>query len=101
MNIYKVYAKGCISSRPVQKLERKEALEMAMEATINDFLDTYSEDDEKKINETIDKVGRVVTDMFDNEETINCGDWCITFSEESPERPGNCGYDTGYIKTRI
>lgn len=102
---YQVYANCVRTTRPVRELNWSGALNLARDTLFEDWIDAnrdvFCDVSEERVEDAI----CVVQSAFDNrvyeafkaEETINCGDFCIIFSEEEPSRPNKCGFDGNLI----
>ena len=106
MKIYKIYAKGCTSSRPIEDVTymEKEMVEYAISenwdnATENDYIsfeldldgDISQEDYESKLS----KFYEGLKESWEKTGILSCGDWELRRLEddEFPQRPNNCGWE--------
>ena len=103
---YQVYAKCVNNPRPVRELNWWSALDLARDTLLGVYFSAYErkifdgvpeENEEDAICAVVDAFADRVRVAFEEEETINCGDFCIIFSEEEPTRPNKCGYDDALI----
>ena len=106
MKIYKIYAKGCTSSRPIKDVTymEKEMVEDAISenwenATENGYIsfeldiegDIVSEDYETKLSRFYEEL----KERWEKTGILLCGDWELRRLEddEFPQRSNNCGWE--------
>ena len=106
MKIYKIYSKGCTSSRPIEDVTymEKEMVENAISenwdnATDNGSIsfeldldgDIGSEDYETKLSKFYEEL----KERWEKTGILLCGDWELRRLEddEFPQRPNNCGWE--------
>ena len=106
MKIYKIYAKGCTSSRPIEDVTymEKEMVEDAISENWENATENGSvefemdsdgegsqEDDESKLS----KIYEELKESWEKTGILLCGDWELRRLEddEFPKRPNNCGWE--------
>ena len=106
MKIYKIYAKGCTSSRPIEDVTYKE--EEMVENAISENWDNATDNGSVEFETDID--GDISQEDYENKLSdfceelkeswkktgiLSCGDWELRRLEddEFPHRPNNCGWE--------
>ena len=94
MEIYKIYAKCCTSSKPIKKIDMKEAEELIQEAIYDmvnnggiEIKDGSDEEIDEKYCELFDKATR----FFKENKYFNCGDFSVEITDK-PVRSNIYGY---------
>ena len=106
MKIYKIYAKGCTSSRPIEDVTymENEMVEDAISenwdnATENDYisfeLDLDGDISQEDYGNKISNFYRELQDSWEKTGILLSGDWELRRLEddEFPQRTNNCGWE--------
>ena len=106
MKVYKIYAKGCTSSRPIEDVTYKE--EEMVEDAISENWDNATDSGYISFDADLDgdisqedyesKLSKFYSELQESWEKTGillCGDWELRRLEddEFPQRPNNCGWE--------
>ena len=94
---FKVYAQNCKAIKPIIEINEKD-LDDAIFPLVNNAIEggliEFTEDDQAT-NESINQAYAAARKQLEEEEILNCGDYCIVKQNDVPqERPNMCGYDS-------
>jgi len=98
--IYKVYAQCVVRAKSVIVINEKDVNECILDEA-NSFFDysnldflPHNEDDEIEdsvFNKCYEIVADMLTDIWNKNKRLECGDFMIVEADEAPSRPNMCG----------
>ena len=97
MRIWKVYAQNCTAAEPVKEIGL-----YCVEEALAELVDYALEHEAIEIDDATDEAYDIARETaldtaeayFEENGYLGCGDYELVRSEEKPDRPSACSYDT-------